>query len=135
MKINHKEIEKIVFIFIFIFAIFIRFLNLGTLPLSDMEAKVAVQSSHLLSGSDLLVNSDVFLTNLIAVLMYIFGNSEWVVRFFSALAGSLLIFTPILFRSYFNKNTLLIISIWIAIDPGILALSRQINSSLLIFFF
>ena len=135
MKINHKEIGKIVFIFIFIFAIFIRFLNLGTLPLSDMEAKVAVQSSHLLSGSDLLVNSDVFLTNLIAVLMYIFGNSEWVVRFFSALAGSLLIFTPILFRSYFNKNTLLIISIWIAIDPGILALSKQINSSLLVLFF
>ncbi|MHB8134012.1 MAG: hypothetical protein ACYDH1_07275 [Anaerolineaceae bacterium] len=135
MKTNYKEIEKIVLIIIFIFAIFIRFLNLGTLPLSDLEAKIAVQSSQLLSGSDSYVNSDTLLTNLIAGLMYIFENSEWVVRFFSALAGALFIFTPLLFRSYFNKSTLLIISLWIAVDPGMLALSRQINSSLLVVFF
>lgn len=135
MKINNKEIEKIGYIFIFMFTIFIRFLNLGNLPLSDLEAKIAIQSSHLLSGSDFLANSDTLITNLIAGLMYLFGNSEWVVRFISALVGSLFIFTPLLFRSYFDKNTLLLISLWIAIDPGMLALSRQINSSLLVLFF
>ena len=131
MKVEKIIIQKITFFIVLTFAILIRFLNLGNLPLSDFEAKLALNSLHILSGNDAYFTSDVFLTNINAVLIYLFGDSNLVVRLFSAFVGTLLVFTPFLFRKVVDNKLLFIISLWLAIDPVLVSLSRQINSSLL----
>ena len=135
MTVEKKIIQNIAFFIVFTFAILVRFLNLGNLPLSDFEAKIALNSSQILSGNNAHFTSDVFLTNINAMFIYLFGNSNFVVRLFSAVFGTLLVFTPFLFRKVIDNKFLFVISVWMAIDPVLISLSRQINSSLLCLFF
>jgi hypothetical protein len=135
MKFTQKEMIKIGVALLFGFAFFIRFLSLGSVPLSDFEANIAIHATQLSSGVKDVNDSNVLLLNDIAVLTYVFGNSNFVVRLFSTLIGSLLVTSPLLFRNHFNKKLLFILSFWMCIDPGLIALSRQLNSSILTLFF
>ena len=135
MKVEKKITQIIAFFIVFTFAIFVRFLNLGNLPLSDFEAKIAFNSSQILTGNNAQLTSEVFLTNINAVFIYLFGNSNFVVRLFSAVFGTLLVFTPFLFRKVIENKFLFLISVWMAIDPVLISLTRQINSALLCLFF
>lgn len=131
MKFDQKVIEKTGFVIIFLTALLIRFVNLGNLPLSDAEASIALDSLKLLSDNANQYASNVLLSNFIAAFIYIFGNSGFVVRFFPALIGTLMVISPFLFHDYLKRNLIYILSVWIAIDPLFIALSRQINSSIL----
>ncbi len=129
MRTERKQIELAAFFLIFAFAVFIRFFNLGSLPAGDVEAATALQALQLSRGLAPQPVGDVLLTNLMAGWMYLFGNALWGARLFSALAGSLLVLLPFLFRRHFNNLVLIVIAFWIAIDPGFVAMSRQINST------
>jgi len=129
MRAERKRIELASFLVIFAIAIFIRFLNLGKLPFGDVEAATALQALRLSQGSALQPAGNVLLTNLMAAWMFLFGNEAWGARFFSALAGSLLVMLPFIFKKHFNQRVLIVISFWLAIDPGFVAMSRQINST------
>lgn len=135
MKSKFWNFELIAYFTIFLIAIVFRFSNLGLIPLSDVEARLALDS-YSLNNVSINVNSpQVFLTNITAIIFYIFGENNFLVRIIPAITGCLLVISPIFFRRFFNKKFLLIISFWMAIDPGFVALSRQINSSLLLIFF
>ncbi len=129
MRTERKHIELAAFFLIFAMAVFLRFFNLGRLPLGDAEALTALQALQLSKGLAPQPVGDVLLTNLIAGWMFLFGNAAWGARLFSALAGSMLVFLPFLFRRHINSTVLIVVAFWIAIDPGFLAMSRQINST------
>lgn len=135
MKSKFWKFESIAYFLIFLIAIFFRFPNLGFLPLSDVEAKLALDSYALNSPSIIVNSPQVLLTNINAAIFYVFDTNNFLVRFVPALTGSLLVIIPFFFRRYINKNFLLLISFWMAIDPGFVTLSRQVNSSLLILVF
>ncbi len=135
MKSKFWNFELIAYFTIFLIAIVFRFSNLGFIPLSDVEARLALDS-YSLNNASINVNSpQVFLSNITAIIFYIFGENNFLVRIIPALTGCLLVISPIFFRRFFNKKFLLILSFWMAIDPGFVALSRQVNSSMLLLFF
>lgn len=128
-------IEFLIYLIIFIIGVMLRFLNLGAVPLSDYEARIALDGLNLALNNDVIMASDqVFHANVLGVLFYIFGSSIFVSRFISALIGSFFILLPALFRQYFDRKALLILSFWLAISPTFVSLSRQIDSSLLMIF-
>jgi len=135
MKIEKSITRNLFFFFILFFAFLVRFLKLGDLPLSDFEARIALHSSQLLNGNNGYLSSDVFLVNFNAFFIYLFGNSNLIVRLFSAIIGFIFVFTPFLFRKVTDSKILFVISIWMAIDPLLISLSRQINSALICLFF
>ncbi len=134
MHKRSDQLEIIGYLLIFFIAILFRFINLGHLPLSDAEAVIALHANDLIKSNTLLQNGDVLLTNLLASLMYIFGNANFTARLINAIVGTGLVLVPILFRNRFNKVMLLITSFWLAVDPGFVALSRQINATVLVVF-
>ena len=135
MKSKFWNFELIAYFTIFLIAIVFRFSNLGFIPLSDVEARLALDSYSLNNASINGNSPQVLLSNITAIIFYIFGENNFLVRFIPALAGCLLVISPIFFRRFINKKYLLIISFWMAIDPGFVALSRQVNSSLLLIIF
>jgi hypothetical protein len=131
---NRKEItfEFILYGIILIFGLLIRVINLGEIPLSDYEARIALDGQQLISGHGALLHSDqTFLSNILGVLFYFFGTGNFVSRILSMAIGSLFILLPALFRPYLNRKALLILSCWIAFSPTFVSISRQIDSSIL----
>ncbi len=125
-------LEHLLYSLIIIIGIAFRFIHLGSLPLSDAEGVVSLHALGLLSGGTSFGYSDqTFLANLQAILFFFFGNSNFGARFFPALIGTLFILTPALFRSYFPSKAMIILSFWIAMSPTFIALSRQVNSTIL----
>lgn len=126
-------IEFLSYLIIFLIGVFVRLLKLGELPLSDHEARIALDGLNLALNNQVAMNSDqVFYTNLLGVLFYLFGTSTFISRLFSAMIGSILFLLPALFRQYFDRKALLIISFWLAISPTFVSLSRQVDSTLLV---
>ncbi len=125
-------LEHLLYALIIIIGIAFRFISLGRLPLSDAEGVVSLHALGLLSrGTTVAYSDQTFLANLQAIFFFFFGNSNFSARFFPALLGTLFILTPALFRSYFPSKAMIILSFWIAISPTFIALSRQVNSTLL----
>jgi len=134
---NKKEItlEFILYGIILIFGFLIRVINLGEIPLSDYEAGIALDAQNLISSKGTLFESDqTFLTNVIGILFYFFGTGNFISRISPMTIGTLFILLPALFRRFINRETLLILSSWIAISPTFVSLSRQVDSSILFLF-
>lgn len=126
----------LLFITFFIFGIFIRFIGLGHLPLSDYEAEIA-NYSLILSNGSMPINSSgyPFLTTLISLLFKIFVDSNFWARFLPALFGSLFLVIPYIYRRKLGVQLALIITAWLSIDPFLIFLSRQVNGALATIFF
>lgn len=133
---KRKEIPaEIIYTLIFVIGLVLRVAKLGELPLSDYEARIALDAQRLISPSANAVQSDqVFLTNILGSLFYLFGTGNFFARLFPMAIGTLLVLLPAFFRKYFNEKALLILSFWIAISPTFVSLSRQVDSSILFLF-
>ncbi|MDO9086004.1 MAG: hypothetical protein Q7U53_07355 [Anaerolineaceae bacterium] len=128
-------IEQLLYLLMISLGLFVRFINLGDLPLSDSEAKVSLAALSLISGNyEGFLTDQIFLANILGILFYLFGHGDVVARFFPAAIGSVFILTPALFRNYFDRRILVILSFWIAISPTFVSMSRQVDSSILFLF-
>lgn len=125
-------IEHLLYILIIIIGIAFRFFHLGSLPLSDAESAVSLHALGLISKESNPGYSDqTFLANIQAILFFLIGNSNFIARLFPALIGVSFILIPPLFRNYFSPRAMLILSFWIAVSPTFIALSRQVDSTIL----
>ena len=133
---KRKEIPaEIIYALILVIGLVLRIAKLGELPLSDYEARIALDAQRLISSSANAVQSDqVFLTNILGSLFYLFGTGNFIARLFPMVIGTLLVLLPAFFRKYFNEKALIILSFWIAISPTFVSLSRQVDSSILFLF-
>jgi len=135
MKKNSFTIEHLIYVLILIMGIAFRFINLGNLPLSDVESSVSLHALSLISGEkSASVSDQAFLSNIQAVLFFLFGSSNFIARLFPAIAGVLLILIPLIFRNYVNPKMMVILSFWIALSPTFISLSRQVDSTILFLF-
>ncbi|MEW6085251.1 MAG: hypothetical protein AB1607_11710 [Chloroflexota bacterium] len=115
----------------FLIAIALRFIALGASPLTDSEATLALQSLAIARGENPLLAPQPAYILFTAVLFAITESTNFLARFLPALAGSVLVFIPYFFREKINPRPALILAFLFAYDPGLVALSRQANGTML----
>ena len=123
--------ETIAYLAAFVLAFGLRFLLLGKLPLTDSEAALALQALEISQGAKPALASNVAYINFSAVLFFIFGSTNFLARFIPALIGSALTLAPALFREKLKARPAVILAFFLAIDPALVALSRQAGGPIL----
>ncbi|MBK9005960.1 MAG: hypothetical protein IPM31_03100 [Anaerolineae bacterium] len=115
----------------FLIALALRFIALGASPLTDSEATLALQSLALARGESPLLAPQSAYILFTAVLFAIMESANFLARFLPALAGSMLVFAPYFFREKIHPRPALILAFLFVFDPGLVALSRQANGTML----
>jgi len=112
----------------FIMAAALRFIQLGALPLGDAEAEWALQALHVVQGTQPLLGPQPIYILPTSALFFLFGDSNFLARFVPALAGCILVLVPYLFRQRLGSVPSLFLAFFLALDPGLVSLSRQAGS-------
>ena len=112
-------------------AVGLRFLHLGALPLSDFEADWALQALRVTQGLQPALGPNPAYVHLTAILFYIFGATNFLARFWPALAGCALILAAWFLRSRFGRIPALVLAFGLAIDPGLVAMSHLAGGPML----
>ena len=115
----------------FLVALGFRLIQLGAQPLTDSEAKLALQALQLARGDTPLLGPQPAYILLTSLLFLVTEATNFMARLLPALAGSLLVFAPRLFRDRLKPLPALILAFLVAFDPGLVALSRQANGTIL----
>jgi hypothetical protein len=130
MDFNLKN-TKLWFGLAFMLGLVLRLARLGAIPLSDAEAAWALQSLNLVRGLPVEIGPQPGYVNLTALFFFILQSSNFAARLLPALAGSALVLAPLLFRERLGEKVTLALAFALALDPGLVALSRQAGSPIL----
>ena len=132
MTHRHFKYEGWLYALAFLLAIALRFIKLGAMPLSDAEAAPALQALQIAQGLRPALAPYPFYILFTSVLFFVYGSgTDFLARFIPAFVGSLLVFAPLLFPERIRPRVGLILAFFIALDPGLVALSRQAASPIL----
>ena len=112
-------------------ALALRLIRLGAFPLTDTEAAPALQALQVVLGARPVIGPHSAYVLLTGIFFFAFESSNFLARFVPALAGSSLVFVPLLFKHRLKPRTALVLAFFLAFDPGLLALSRQAGSGIL----
>lgn len=123
--------EVVVYAIIFITAILFRFVLLGNQGLSDGEAIQALKALENSNGQQVVIGSEPGYVGLTSLLFGVFEGNDYWARLWPAVFGSLLVLVPVLYRDQLGKVTALLLAALIAIDPGLISLSRTAGSSII----
>lgn len=110
-------------------AAFLRFTNLGLSPLNDQEARLALQALQISQGHIPTLLNQPLLILMDSFLFFLFGSTNFLARFFPALCGTLLILSLYWLKNRIHPNVVLLLAFAFAIDPGLVSLSRQLDST------
>jgi predicted membrane-bound mannosyltransferase len=114
----------------------VRFAALGAAPLNDLEANRALQALGTASGARPALGSQPAYVLLTSIVFFVYGGAtDALARLIPALAGSALVLVPALFKERLKPRPATILAFAIALEPGLVALSRQAGSSILIITF
>jgi len=131
MNFSRLKYEGWLYGLAFLIAAGFRFVQLGASPLTDSEATLALQSLGIARGESPLLGPQPLYILFTSVLFAVIETTNFLARFWPALAGSLLAFVPLFFREQLKPRPALILAFLIAIDPGLVAVSRQANGTIL----
>lgn len=115
----------------FLIALGFRLIYLGAAPLTDSEATLALQALHIAQGQAPLLGSQTGYILLTSILFAVINSTNFMARLIPALMGSTLVFAPYFFRDKIKPRPALILAFLFAIDPGLVALSRQAGGTML----
>jgi hypothetical protein len=132
MNYRHFKYEAWLYGLAFLLAIALRLIGLGHMPLNDSEASLALQSLHLASGLKPVLDPHPAYVLFTTPLFFLYGGGlNALARLVPALVGSMLVFAPLLFQDRLKPRPSLILAFFIALDPGMVAISRQAGSPIL----
>lgn len=121
--------EALFYILAFLIALGVRLIQLDAMPLTDAEAAPALQALQISQGADTSLSPHPFYILSTSILFLVYGGgTDFLARLMPALMGSLLVFAPLLFDDRIKPRPGLILALFLAIDPGLIALSRQAAS-------
>lgn len=129
------KLEYLLFGMAFLLGLIIRLAGANRLPLTNNEADLALQALSLSRGEAVLVGPHPAYLALTTGFMFLFGASDWAARFWPAVAGSLLVLLPALFRDRIGRLPAVLLAFFLALDPAMLAVSRQAGSASFALFF
>lgn len=135
MQKRQLSIEQALYILAFLLAFGLRFIQLGTAPLSEVEAQAALQAYHLAEGELVEAVQQPAYTLFTSFLFSMFGSSEFIARLLPALAGSALVLIPLSLRKQIGSPIALLLTIGLAIDPMLVGLSRLAGSAIMAYTF
>ena len=132
MTYRHFKYEGWLYVLAFLIALSVRLLHLGAMPLTDAEAAPALQALRL--SQSLRPSLDphpfyIFSTTLL--FLFYGGGTNFLARLIPALMGSLLVLAPSLLDDRLKPRPSVILAFFLALDPGLVAISRQIGSPIL----
>jgi hypothetical protein len=133
MKAYKITTEHLLYWLAFILALAMRLFQLGAAPLSDVEAGWALQALSVAHGEAVTLGAQPAYILLTSQLFSVFGDPNFLARFFPALAGSLIIWLPYFYKDWMGdsgwlRRAGLIMAFGMAIDPGLVSISRQAGS-------
>lgn len=131
MDLQKIRNETILYCLIFILALGLRMYNLGTAPLSDVEAGWAMQAFQIANpdpSNPLVLGPQPLFVFLTGSAFSLLEANNFLARFWTALFGSLLVLTPLFFRRELGQVPALLMAAGLAFDPGLAAVSRQAGS-------
>jgi hypothetical protein len=129
---RHFRRETALYLFAFLLALAVRLIMLGASPLTDAEAKWALQALGVEQGMHPALGSQSAYVLLTSVLFFLYGGAtNFLARLIPALTGSALVFVPWLFQARLKPRPSLILAFCLALEPGLVALSRQAGSAIL----
>lgn len=130
MTHRHFKYEGWLYALAFLLALALRLTQLGAMPLTDAEAAPALQALRIAQGSSPALAPHPFYILSTAILFFLYGGgTDFLARLIPALIGSFLVFAPLLFdEKRLRPRPGLILAFFIALDPGLTALSRQAAS-------
>jgi hypothetical protein len=132
MNYRHFKHEGWLYALAFLFAILLRFAQLDAMPLTDAEAAPALQALQITQGLKPALDPHPFYILSTAVLFFTYsGGTDFLARLIPALAGSVLVLVPLLFAERIKPRAAVFLAFFLALDPGLVALSRQIASPIL----
>ena len=132
MNYRHFKYEGWLYAFAFAIALAVRFIGLGAMPLTDAEAAPALQALHLSQSANPTLDPHPLYILTTSILFLAFGGgTNFLARFIPALIGSLLVLAPLLFEDRLKPRPSLILAFFLALDPGLVAISRQAASPIL----
>jgi hypothetical protein len=130
-QIRQVNIEHFLYALAFGLALGLRLLNLGDAPLSDFEAGWAIQSWNAVQGEPVAIGPNPAYFALTTLVFYLFGSSNALARLWPALVGGLVVLAPFGFRRWSGREAALIMAFGLALDPGMVALSRLAGGPML----
>ena len=123
--------ENLLFIIAFVVALAVRLLRLGVAPLSDFEASWALQALDIARGIASTIGPNPGYIFPSGLLFFIFDGNELLARLLPALAGAGLVLVPYLFRQPLGQSAGVIMAFGLALDPGLVVLSRIVGSPMI----
>ena len=129
MKLKRDHYEKLLWGLALILGLILRMVKLGDAPLTDWEAGNALQAFAWIRSGILPNGSQAGYTLASSLIFFIFGSSNFAARLIPALAGSMLVLTPLLFRKSLGRWPALIAAFGLAFDPALAAISRQADGA------
>ncbi|MBE0696584.1 MAG: hypothetical protein IH586_06645, partial [Anaerolineaceae bacterium] len=120
--------ENLLYVAAFILALVIRLAAIGRIPLTDSEARLALQAFALSKGQETIISPHPAYLVLSMLWMFLLGASHWTARFWPAIAGSALVLCPALFKRQLGKAPSLVLTFLLVFDPAMLAVSQQAGS-------
>jgi len=129
---RRPNFQTIFFLFAVFLAFALRLLELGAHPLSDEEARWAMQAFDFTKGLHPVIGPQPAYVLLTALIFYVFQASAFTARLIPALGGAALVFAPLLFRDRLGDKATLVLSFAVALDPGLLSMSRQAGSPIIV---
>lgn len=115
----------------FLVALGFRLIQLGASPLTDSEATLALQALHIAQGKAPLIGSQSGYILFTSILFTVLNATNFMSRFLPAIVGSTLVFAPYFFREKIKPRPALILAFLFAIDPGLVAVSRQAGGTMM----
>ena len=131
MKKFEPTLEHAFYALALAIAVGLRFVQLGALPLSDYEAGWALQALRVIQGLKPAIGPNPAYVHLTAILFYIFGPTNFLARFWPALAGCTLVLAAWPLRVRIGRIPALILAFGLAIDPGLVAMSHLAGGPML----
>jgi hypothetical protein len=117
----------------FLLALGLRLFQLGAASLTDLEAGWATQALSLARGQPVTLGAQPAYLVLTTFLFSVFKDTNFLARLFPALAGSLIVWVPFYFQHWMGEGKWIrragvLMAFGLAIDPGLVSLSRQVGS-------
>ena len=130
-KSRESNLEFLFYTLAFGFALSLRLLRLGELPLGDDEARWALQGLNLAKGLGSVIGPQPAYVVLTGLVFFLFQASNFAARLVPALFGAALSVLPFSFRDRLGRKPAIVLAFIISFDPGFLALSRLAGGPIL----
>lgn len=115
---------QVFFLLILLLAAGLRLVHLGTAPLSEFEAGAALAADALAQGQPADLGTQPGYVLLTSLLFRLLGTGNALARLWPALAGLALVALPYYWRKSLGQTVALVLALFLALDPGLVALAR-----------